>query len=117
MSGASREKGKRGEREWAEVLRAHGFDARRGVQYQGGPDSPDVVAPELAYHFEVKRVETLNIHAAMSQAVSEAREGCVPVVAHRRSRGEWMVTMKAADWLAAVRVAYDQATSAAGRLA
>jgi hypothetical protein len=39
----SRRKGKVGEREFAALLREHGFDARRGVQYSGGVDSPDVV--------------------------------------------------------------------------
>ena len=33
MSKMSREKGKRGEREFCELLREHGFDARRGQQY------------------------------------------------------------------------------------
>ncbi len=101
----SRSKGKVGEREWAEVLRSHGFDARRGCQFQGGPESPDVVCPELQHHFEVKRVESLNIHAAMAQAVGDAPSGRVPVVAHRRNRGEWMVTMRASDWLAAIKAA------------
>lgn len=103
----SRNKGKVGEREWAEWLRSHGFTARRGVQYHGGPDSPDVVCPELQHHFEVKRVEALNIHAAMAQAVGDAPAGRVPVVAHRRNRGEWMVTMRAEDWIAAVKATLD----------
>ena len=32
----SRNKGKRGEREFAALLREHGFDARRGQQFAGG---------------------------------------------------------------------------------
>ena len=54
----SRNKGAAGERELAEVLRANGFnDARRGVQFKGGPDSPDVVGFHPDWHPEVKRVE------------------------------------------------------------
>jgi hypothetical protein len=44
MGRMSRQKGKRGEREAAaELGQLLGVDARRGVQYQGGPESPDVV--------------------------------------------------------------------------
>jgi hypothetical protein len=35
----SREKGKRGERAWRDELRAAGYDARRGQQFSGSPDS------------------------------------------------------------------------------
>jgi hypothetical protein len=37
----SKRKGKRGELEFAAVLRAEGFQARRGQQFSGSPDSPD----------------------------------------------------------------------------
>jgi len=43
----SREKGKRGERQWRDELRANGYTARRGQQFAGSPDSPDVVCEEL----------------------------------------------------------------------
>jgi Holliday junction resolvase len=50
----SRNKGKVGEREFASLLREHGFDARRGQQFSGSPDSPDVVSDALAWlHFEI----------------------------------------------------------------
>ena len=96
---ASREKGKRGEREWRDVLKEHGYeDAYRGVQYSGGPDSPDVVGiPGI--HFEVKRVEKLNIYNAMKQSIDDAGEKEIPVVAHRRDREQWLVTMNAEDFL------------------
>ena len=50
MSGrSSKQKGPRGEREAAAELGALlGVDARRGVQYQGGPGSPDVVLDGVA---------------------------------------------------------------------
>jgi hypothetical protein len=65
----SREKGKRGERAWRDELRANGYDARRGQQFAGSPDSPDVVCGDLPWiHFEVKAVERLNIEEAMEQA-------------------------------------------------
>lgn len=99
----SREKGKRGERQWRDELRAHGYNARRGQQFAGSPESPDVVCPALAWiHFEVKAVERLNIEEAMEQArrdsVSAMKSGChelVPIVAHRRNFRPWLVTMEA----------------------
>ena len=95
----SNQKGKRGEREWRDVLRAAGFDARRGQQFAGGTDSPDVICPALAgFHFEVKRVEKLNIENAVAQAVEDAGTK-TPTVAHKRNRGDWFVTMRADDWL------------------
>ena len=92
----SRSKGKRGELEWRDVIRSHGYEARRGQQFSGNPDSPDVVT-NLPYHFEVKRVERLNIDNAMKQAESECGDK-PPVVAHRKNGGQWMVTLLAPDF-------------------
>jgi len=91
----SREKGKRGERQWRDELRANGYAARRGQQFSGSPDSPDVVCDSLPWiHFEVKAVERLNIEEAMDQARRDAGVK-VPVVAHRRRFRPWLVTMNA----------------------
>src|SRR5438046_170574 len=103
----SREKGKRGERQWRDELRANGYAARRGQQFSGSAESPDVVCDALPWvHFEVKAVERLNIEEAMEQARGDAgksegrdpkaellAEGHhpkpeirkVPIVAHRRN--------------------------------
>jgi hypothetical protein len=92
------QKGKRGERAWRDELIAHGYQARRGRQFSGSPDSPDVVCPDLRdFHFEGKTVERLRIHEAMAQAINDAG-GKIPVVAHKRNRGEWLITMRATDW-------------------
>jgi Holliday junction resolvase len=99
----SREKGKRGERQWRDELRANGYCARRGQQFAGGTESPDVICDGLPWiHFEVKAVEKLNIEAAMEQArgdcgtrSAECGMQKVPVVAHRRSFRPWLVTMEA----------------------
>jgi len=97
----SRQKGARGEREWAAFLRSHGYAARRGQQYSGNPDAPDVVT-DLPFYFEVKRVERLNIYDAIDQARRDAG-GQLPVVAHRKNHCDWLVTMRADDWMALVR--------------
>mgnify|MGYP003335330235 CR=1 FL=1 len=98
MSKSSKTKGKVGEREFAQFLRNHGIEARRGAQYSGSPDSPDVVS-SLPYHFEVKRVEKLNVHDAYAQAQSDAGAK-TPVVAFRRNHGAWMICLSAEHFLA-----------------
>lgn len=93
----SRAKGARCEREWAKFLRDHGFNARRGQQFSGSPDSPDVVS-DLSFHFEVKAVEHGNVHAWMQQAMLDCGT-TPPVVAHKKNRTGWLVTMRAEDWI------------------
>src|SRR4051812_44039068 len=99
----SREKGKRGERQWRDELRANGYTARRGQQFSGSPESPDVVCDDLPWiHFEVKAVERLNIEEAMDQARRDSA-GKVPIVAHRRSFRPWLVTMSAETFFRLLR--------------
>lgn len=94
----SRQKGARGERELAGILREHGFDSRRGQQYCGLNGDADVIGlPGI--HIECKRVERLNIYEAMQQAGRDSRDGEVPVVFHRKNREGWLVTMGLDDWL------------------
>jgi Holliday junction resolvase len=95
----SRAKGKRGELELAAKLREHGLVAYRGQQFSGGADSPDVVCESLPdIHFEVKRVERLDLIGAMAQSVRDAGDK-TPVVAHRKNGDPWLVTMRLDDWL------------------
>jgi Holliday junction resolvase len=102
MGKASREKGKRGEREVATKLREHGFEGRRGQQYCGLEGDADVVGIP-GYHIEVKRTEQLRLRDAMAQAFADADTGEVPVVVHRRSRQPWVAIMDFDDWLELVR--------------
>jgi Holliday junction resolvase len=90
------QKGKRGEREWRDFLRSLGLDARRGQQFSGSPDSPDVVGGWGGTHAEVKRVENLNIYDAINQAVRDAGDS-TPYVAHRKNGREWLITIRATD--------------------
>ena len=99
----SRNKGKVGEREFAALLRENGFDARRGQQFSGSPESPDVVSDALAWlHVEVKRVQNLNLTDACVQATADA--GGKPwVVAHRRNHAPWLITMRAEFFFELIR--------------
>ena len=100
----SKQKGARGERAWRDALRDAGFlNSYRGQQFHGGADSPDVVCPELpGIHFEVKHVEALNIWNAMEQSVRDCGSK-MPLVAHKRNRSPWLVTMRAEDFFRLIK--------------
>lgn len=98
MGKPSRDKGKRGEREWTRVCRDHGYDCRRTSQYCGQTgDAADVVGlPGI--HQEVKRTERLSLYEAMSQAARDAKPGEIPIVAHRRNDCGWLVVLREGDF-------------------
>jgi Holliday junction resolvase len=96
----TKRKGDAGERELIALLQARGYSAYRGqaIPYtKGGADTADVIALP-GVHIECKRVEKLNIHAAMRQAVNDCGS-LTPIVVHRKNREEWLVTQKFTDWL------------------
>jgi hypothetical protein len=95
----SKTKGKTGEREAAaEIARLFGVSARRGVQYQGGQGSPDIVTDLAGVHFEVKRCEALSIYGAMRQAIEDSRGSeKIPLVLHRRNNAAWLAIVRLDD--------------------
>jgi hypothetical protein len=96
----SRAKGCRGERLCRDLFRQRGFEARRGQQFSGSPDSPDVVIPGLPqYHVEVKFVENLNVLKAMEQSIHDSRPDQIPLVFHKKSNTPWLVTISADHFL------------------
>ncbi len=99
MGRMSKEKGKLGEREVVDLIKDHGYEARRGQQHRGGPGSPDVIHSIPNLHIEVKRREKFDLYGAMQQAQDDAPDGEVPVVFHRRSKCEWVVVIGAEDFL------------------
>ena len=102
MGKASRDKGKRGERELAGILRDYGYDCRRGQQFCGSNGDADVVGlPGI--HIECKRVERLDLYGAVEQAKRDAKEEELTVVMHRRNNCEWLVTMPLEDWMSMYR--------------
>lgn len=93
----SRAKGARAEREMAkEWVRVFGGQARRGQQFAGGTDSPDVISSHENLHLEVKRVEAGNPYVWMDQAVRDAGDK-VPVVLHRRNGRDWLLIVRLDD--------------------
>ena len=101
----SKQKGKKGELEFSHLLKKHGFEARRGQQYSGTETTADIISELDRLHFEVKRVERLNIDNAIEQAVKDCGDK-IPVVAHRKNRKDWLITMKFDDWIELIKKVY-----------
>lgn len=84
----SRAKGKKGELEFlAKHVTPWWPEARRNLEQHTG-DKRDCLAV-AGIHFQIKRVESLNIWAALDQAITEADPLDVPIVAFRRNRSPW----------------------------
>ena len=94
----SKQKGARGEREgskeWAKVL---GTTARRGQQFCGSPDSPDIVQGIPGIHLESKRTEKFKLYEALDQATQDKAKEEIPVVLHRKNQRQWVVVVNLVD--------------------
>ncbi len=100
----SRQKGAAGERELANFLKERGHVARRGQQFSGGSDSPDIVCSTLAgFHIECKRVEAGNPYIWLAQAKRDAGANKTPVVMHRKNKQEWVAILRLEDFLNLVK--------------
>jgi len=89
----SNAKGKRGEREAAQLLRdLFGVEARRSQQYCGQAGDADLQT-DTGIHFEVKRVERLNLYEAARQAESDSG-GAPWVILHKRNRKPWVAILE-----------------------
>jgi len=97
----SKRKGSAGERELLEILQQFGEARRNDQTFIGGKDNPDIsfTSGTRRYHVECKRTERLKLHEAINQAERDAGADSIPVVAHRRSREPWYITMKLTDFL------------------
>lgn len=97
MSGKfSRDKGKRGEREFAALCREYGYsDAHRTAQHMGKDGGEADVKGLPGVHVEVKRTEALRLWDALAQAKRDAAPGELPIVAHRPNNSPWIVIMDA----------------------
>ncbi len=107
MGKMSRDKGKRGELEVVALLQKYGFTARRGQQFRGGSDSPDVIHSMNGLTVEVKLRETLSLYPTLEKAAKDDADK-VPVVFHRRNRKPWIVAMYAEDFLDLMKELYGE---------
>ena len=107
-------KGKRIERAARDFLnRYEGVHARRGQQFAGGNDSPDLVVDGTpGLHWEVKSKKKLKIgtavwRKAIKQSISDAPDGDSPLLLWRHFNSPfWLITecetlgtWLAADWM------------------
>lgn len=97
MGRMSKEKGKRGEREFAALLRGLGIDSRRTQQYSGTDGTSDVSSELDGVHIEVKRYSRIAALRFMEQARRDSRPGDLPLVAMREDSGEWAIMIQAKD--------------------
>lgn len=89
----SRNKGARAEVAFAkELASVLGVEARRGRQYSGSPDSPDIVTNIEGVHFECKRTEKFSLYEALDQAQRDAPND-IPVVLHRKNNRKTVVCL------------------------
>ena len=96
---SSQRKGADGERELADLLRAYGYNVQRGGSLTYG-SVPDLIGlPGI--HIECKRVERLDLSAAIAQAARDAERfnDGLPSVFHRRNREGWQFTMRLDDFM------------------
>jgi len=93
----SQRKGATGEREVAGLLsQMFGVEVQRGASpYLPGWRAPDVFGL-AGVHIECKRVQRLNLCAALRQARRDA-DGKVALVLHRRNRETWVASVLLAD--------------------
>lgn len=100
---ASREKGKRGEREVAKIFRDVGYvEARRTSQYCGRTGDASDVTGVPGLHLEVKFVEKEAVRSWYAQAVRDAEaagRGDIPAVVHRKTHSDWLVTLGLEDFI------------------
>lgn len=104
----SKQKGKRMELEFAKFLSERGIKAKRGQQFKGGENSPDVISDLDNIHFEVKSTERFTYNQPLKQAIDDSNGTRTPVVVHRYKktnqknsypRGEWVAILLADDFV------------------
>lgn len=108
----SRNRGKRGERLWCSFCREQGYDVHRTAQYRGNTGAAGDVEGLSYIHCEVKYVQALNIAKAMEQSESDADAAGndeFPIVASKRTKEPWLLTMRALDWISMIGLYEDLA--------
>jgi hypothetical protein len=83
-----------------------GLDARRGQQFKGGPDSPDVIVdwPDWwkgkRFSFEVKRKNATNLRADLDRARLDAPPSEIACVWQRPNAQPWYLMASAGELFA-----------------
>ena len=100
MSRSQRDKGKRVEREAADLLRPLYPSVRRSANQAGGALQPDL--EDTPWWVEVSGGAHPSPHGKMVQALrdrGQAQDPRLPLVLTHRDRGDWLASLLLADWL------------------
>lgn len=100
MSKFSRDKGKRFEREVANMFKDWGYDAHRTAQFRGNTGQAGDVEGVPGIHIEAKHQEKMRLYEWIEQAQRDAEAGeGLPVVIHKANNKPTLVTMRFDDWI------------------
>jgi Holliday junction resolvase len=103
-----RRKGNVAEYELRNLLRSHGIPARRVPQSGSSPDSPGDLLVEVSYVIAQGERGTVRVKSEEIFEVKRRSNGFKQIdrwlddafaVCYRRDRGEWIITLRLADWI------------------
>jgi len=108
-----RNKGANAEREVAELFRIWGWpDAlRRSTGEEAQTAQGRDLKGTSPWCVQVQLADRTTPGEKLSEAISAAADGEVPVAFIRRTRGAWMVCMRAQDWFKLAEVAKNEPAS------
>jgi hypothetical protein len=104
---ASRDKGKRFEREVRDLFTNAGFSARRSAQYCGANGDHDVIVDGTDLSVECKGVNRMSMYPWLEQSKADARDGELPIVVSKQDRKPVIVTMEWDTFIKIYRAYYE----------
>jgi hypothetical protein len=101
----SKRKGKRLELDLVHFFEQHNIEARRGQQFKGSDESPDVVTELKSFYVECKGGSQVpkKPYVFLDQASRDCGLDQLPVVFMRRDRCDWLVVCDASDFIQMMR--------------
>ena len=99
MGKASRDKGKRGEREARDQVRMLWNSGPRCIRaaQSCGAFSADILNALPSSHVEVKRYARISSTRFLEQAIADAQEDELPLVLMREDNGMWLLLLRLSD--------------------
>lgn len=95
MGKASRDKGKRRERQLRDLLRSWGLCARRGQQHSGEIGNPDVICentPDILWESKGREATAFYVWLAEARRMAEAKAK-LPIVAYKKNNCPWFFVL------------------------
>jgi Holliday junction resolvase len=101
MGIAERRKGQRGEREVAEIFRAHGYDVNRARDPGARQLHGDLFGAGFGRYVDVKNHATIRMRPWLGKLVADARDQSRPPMLVFKHDGEWWMAERLSDRLGA----------------